>query len=181
MPGKKYFFILVVLSLAAGVYASEKSAARLPRIVAKVGEVEILSDQVRQESASRLIKWRQEQYKARLNGQTLEPVRSVLTHFFKKQQSQRLYNELINELKSRTLITALLEPPRVRVSENGRPSEGSKTAPVRIIEFSDYQCSFCARAEETPKTVYKVYGDLFEKENKRRVFFRDNMSDLFTI
>jgi protein-disulfide isomerase len=77
-----------------------------------------------------------------------------------------LYNELLNELKSRTLITALLEPPRVRVSENGRPSEGSKTAPVGIIEFSDYQCSFCARAEETPKTVYKVYGDLFEKENK---------------
>ncbi len=36
---------------------------------------------------------------------------------------------------------------------------GSKQAPVTIVEFADFQCPFCKRAEEPLKEVRAKYGD----------------------
>ncbi len=36
---------------------------------------------------------------------------------------------------------------------------GSPDAPVEIIEFSDFQCPFCARAAPTIKQILSEYGD----------------------
>jgi len=38
------------------------------------------------------------------------------------------------------------------------PTWGSRTAPVTIVEFADFQCPFCARAEPTLALVRKTYG-----------------------
>jgi len=54
--------------------------------------------------------------------------------------------------------------PNLEVGE--APVFGKKDAPVTIIEFSDFQCPFCARAAETVSQVKKKYG------NKVRVAFR---------
>ena len=35
--------------------------------------------------------------------------------------------------------------PEARVSVAGRPSEGRADAPVTLVEFTDFQCPFCAR------------------------------------
>ena len=38
------------------------------------------------------------------------------------------------------------------------PEKGSESAPLVIVEFSDYQCSFCARhLKETYPEIYKKY------------------------
>lgn len=37
------------------------------------------------------------------------------------------------------------QPSRVQVSADDDPVKGSKNAPVTIIEFSDFQCPYCAR------------------------------------
>ena len=40
------------------------------------------------------------------------------------------------------------------------PSRGVKNSPVTIVEYSDFQCPFCARAEEiVAGEVMKAYGD----------------------
>jgi protein-disulfide isomerase len=40
------------------------------------------------------------------------------------------------------------------------PSRGAKTSPVTVVEYSDFQCPFCARAEEIVSgEVLKAYGD----------------------
>lgn len=40
------------------------------------------------------------------------------------------------------------------------PSRGAKDSPVTIVEYSDFQCPFCARAEEiVAGEVLKAYGD----------------------
>ena len=39
-----------------------------------------------------------------------------------------------------------LDAPRIEVAAKG-PSLGPDDAPVTIIEFSDYQCPYCKRAE----------------------------------
>ncbi len=48
---------------------------------------------------------------------------------------------------------------RVQVSIDDDPSIGPSNASITIIEFSDYQCPFCARAEPTIKQVLEKYKD----------------------
>jgi protein-disulfide isomerase len=59
-------------------------------------------------------------------------------------------------------------PPvdRVAVPADG-PSRGSATAKVTIVEFSDFQCPFCARVEPTLAQVLARYPDV-------RIVFRHN-------
>ncbi len=38
------------------------------------------------------------------------------------------------------------------------PMWGSRTAPVTIVEFSDFECPFCSRAHDTVEQVKKQYG-----------------------
>ena len=56
-----------------------------------------------------------------------------------------------------------LEAPAPRVSRfavptDGLPSFGPKDALVTIVEFTDYDCPFCARAEKTMQKIRERYG-----------------------
>lgn len=42
---------------------------------------------------------------------------------------------------------------------DGLPAKGPADAPVTIIEFSDFQCSFCGRAAETVRTILAQYPE----------------------
>src|SRR5580698_6838738 len=41
----------------------------------------------------------------------------------------------------------------------GAPVRGSALAPVTIVEFGDFQCGYCARAERTMAQIRATYGD----------------------
>lgn len=41
----------------------------------------------------------------------------------------------------------------------GRPGRGPKDAKVTIVEFSDFQCPYCAKGYTTMEEIMKVYGD----------------------
>src|SRR5262249_46781453 len=51
---------------------------------------------------------------------------------------------------------------------DGQLAMGGKSAKVTIIEYSDFQCPFCSRVEETLKRIEKDYGD------KVRLVWKDN-------
>jgi protein-disulfide isomerase len=59
----------------------------------------------------------------------------------------------------------LFEPVRVPVDPIG-PAKGPADAPVTLVEFSDFQCPFCARFVATLEMVREKYGD------KVRLVFR---------
>ncbi|HEV2704915.1 MAG TPA: thioredoxin domain-containing protein [Pyrinomonadaceae bacterium] len=40
---------------------------------------------------------------------------------------------------------------------SGSPSRGSLEAPIVIVEFTDYQCPFCAKAQETVRQLLELY------------------------
>ena len=50
----------------------------------------------------------------------------------------------------------MLEAPRVSVPTDG-PSQGPADAPITLVEFSDFQCPFCARALPTIKALRDKY------------------------
>ena len=46
-----------------------------------------------------------------------------------------------------------------KVPVGSSPFQGPATAPITIVEFSDFQCPFCSRVEPTLKQVKEKYGD----------------------
>lgn len=60
------------------------------------------------------------------------------------------------ELRKAAKVDVLLQPPRIDVAADG-PSRGPADAPVVLIEFSDYQCPFCKRAEPTVTALMQKY------------------------
>ena len=61
-------------------------------------------------------------------------------------------------------------PRTVEVRVAGRPSQGAHDAPVTMVEFSDYQCSFCKRHFTTVfPSIKKEYIDT----GKLKYVFRD--------
>ncbi len=50
--------------------------------------------------------------------------------------------------------------------EEGRAIHGPASAPITIVEYSDFECPYCTRGYQTMKEVEKAYGD------KVRVVFK---------
>src|SRR5262249_24974720 len=98
--------------------------------------------------------------KAQLQGQTLEQVKPRIVEFLKQQKGAERQEAFLTELKGKYKTTVALKPSKVEVSTAGRPARGgNEQAPVTIVEFSDYECPFCKRAEPTVKKVLETYGE----------------------
>src|SRR5262249_38777125 len=46
-----------------------------------------------------------------------------------------------------------------KVDAGNAPAKGPKSAPVQIVEFSDFQCPFCSRVVPTVKQIEEKYGN----------------------
>jgi protein-disulfide isomerase len=69
-----------------------------------------------------------------------------------------LQKRLFTKYKAQFLIKEP-EPFAQNISVDDDPSQGSQAAPVTIVMFSDFQCSFCAAAHPTLKKVMAEYKD----------------------
>jgi protein-disulfide isomerase len=89
-----------------------------------------------------------------------EAVRSQIEEFVRQQEKDKLLAELYAELEKNAKVERSLPPlllPKVEVEAIGA-SRGDAKAPVVIVEFSDFQCPFCKRAEPTLKRVLDEYA-----------------------
>lgn len=76
------------------------------------------------------------------------------------ERSRSQYKEmLITRLKRQYGFKSYLEPLRVQVATAGHPSRGPATAPVTIVEFSDFECPYCGGLFPTLKQVEKNYPE----------------------
>src|SRR6185436_15726533 len=105
--------------------------------------------------------------KEELQGQALEQVKPQIIEYLKGEKAGGRREAFIKELKDKYKASVSMRPPTVQVATAGRPERGSPKAPITIIEFSDYQCPFCKRGEESIEKVVQAYGD------KVRIVFRD--------
>jgi protein-disulfide isomerase len=97
-------------------------------------------------------------------------LRDKIRAYLQNQKLQAKREEFLKALRSQAKIVDNLKPPpiaRVEVSVDGAPFKGPVNAPVTIVEFSDFECPFCKRADPT-------LTQLFEKHaGKVKLVYRD--------
>jgi protein-disulfide isomerase len=103
-------------------------------------------------------------YKENINqmqGRTLEQIAPTITRYLTDQLRAQAREALISDLRKKgPAIRVSLEAPRLTLAVSAsNPSVGSASAPVTLIEFSDYQCPYCGRVEPTLKRLRATYGD----------------------
>lgn len=95
----------------------------------------------------------------RLRGASLDRARAPIRAFLIQQRTAQAREAYLAQLEARTPVHILLDPPRARVAEAGSPARGPAGAPIELIEFSDFECPFCLRANPTVERVLTAYGD----------------------
>jgi protein-disulfide isomerase len=110
--------------------------------------------------------------RAKASGQELPPydqIKPNIERFIMQQKGPAALQAYYDGLKKDANVEVLLPPylpPKVEVAAVG-PSKGPATAPITIVEFSDFQCPFCARVEPTVAQLLSKFPD------KIRLVYRD--------
>ena len=111
-----------------------------------------------------------DQNKDRAQGRTLDQLRPEIKPYLEERRRQQARAMLVDELKSRDGANwkVMLDPPRYTVATTAEdPVRGNPAASITIVEFSDYQCPFCARVNPTLAKIRETYGD------RVRIVFKD--------
>jgi predicted DsbA family dithiol-disulfide isomerase len=98
-----------------------------------------------------------------------ETVKSEIVKFLKDRQAGQARKAFVDKLRGETKVETMLPPlllPRVEVAAEGF-AKGEAKAPITIVEFSDFECPFCSRAEDSVKKVLEEY------KGKVRLVYRD--------
>jgi protein-disulfide isomerase len=112
--------------------------------------------------------------RAKADGRQLEPfdkLKPQIVAYLKQQKGQQLVMQYVEQLRAEAKVEVLLPPylpPKVEVAALG-PSKGPDNAPVTIVEFSDFQCPYCSRAEP----VVKDLMELEKYKGKLKLVYRD--------
>jgi len=106
-----------------------------------------------------------DEHKASFGERPMEEVKTQIRDHLERRRAPEAAREYVDSLREQSNVAVLLERPRTPVEAIG-PAKGPADAPVTIVEFSDYQCPFCRRAEPTVQEVLSRY------EGKVRFVFR---------
>lgn len=76
------------------------------------------------------------------------------------QTRMRHFRAGVEELRKKwSVVLKLPLPPAVRPElDDGSPAKGAAKAAVTIVEFSDFECPFCAQAQDTLAKIMERYG-----------------------
>jgi protein-disulfide isomerase len=99
------------------------------------------------------------QYKSRLGGRTREQAGPEIERMLIERAQQTRREAFVQRLRSAAKVTIALDAPRTAVPiPASAPVLGPSNAPVTIVEFADYQCPYCHRAQDTVDLVMSRYA-----------------------
>ncbi len=95
--------------------------------------------------------------KGRMGGKKLDEVKGNIRGMLYRERQQKLYGSFVGGLRKKAKVEILITAPKVEIDEGDFPAQGPKDAPVRVIEFTDFQCPFCGKARPTVNQVMSEY------------------------
>jgi len=87
--------------------------------------------------------------------QSLNEVRGQIFEYLRKQRGQELVQADLTRLQKKYGF----DVPRVKVDIANEPVRNNPDGKVVIVEFSDFECPFCQRAQATTAKIRETYGD----------------------
>ena len=110
-----------------------------------------------------------QQNQSQMQGRGVTQMGPAIRRFLEEQRREEARQALIAELRrGGPAVHGLLPAPRRAVAVAADDAAlGAASAPVTIVEFSDFQCPFCQRVAPTLKRVKDTYGD------KVRIVWKD--------
>ncbi len=108
-------------------------------------------------SEEEVVAW-YEQNQAALGGRTLAELSAAIRQLLQDNKRERALNELTDGIKQDMEVVVHLEPFRVELNNDGSPAMGPEDAPVTLVEFSDFECPYCARFYRTLKQLAENYS-----------------------
>lgn len=110
-----------------------------------------------------------EENKSRISGD-LASTRAAIAQYLQEQQQQKLEQDLATRLRAGAKLQIFLKepsPPVFNVAVGRGVARGDTSAPVKIVEFTDFQCSACGAMYPVIEEVLKSYGNrvYFEVRN----------------
>ena len=76
----------------------------------------------------------------RVQGASLDQARQPIRQYLTEERMRTIRDQYIESLKAKTPVRVMLDPPRQTVNmAKASPTRGPATAPIEMIEFSDFQ------------------------------------------
>jgi protein-disulfide isomerase len=97
----------------------------------------------------------------------LEELRPKIIDYLTETQRRAAFDSYLSRLRSREKVVVLLAPPRASVAIDETRVRGPVDAPITIVEFSDFECPYCGRVEDTLRQLQFRYA------NQLRLAYRD--------
>ena len=99
----------------------------------------------------------QAQYKQQQDQRKFEDIKEEYRRSLKQSRVRLARQTYFRQLWDAAGVTILLEPPRVQVAHDSARVRGNPNAPVMIVEFSDFQCTYCRRVQPTLLALLAKY------------------------
>jgi protein-disulfide isomerase len=91
-----------------------------------------------------------------LASKSFAELKPLLLRALGEQKRAEATAAVVEDLRKKAGVQVLFEEPKVKVAATG-PSRGPANARVTIIEFSDFQCPYCARGRQVMDQVLAAY------------------------
>ncbi|MBL7686366.1 MAG: thioredoxin domain-containing protein [Deltaproteobacteria bacterium] len=98
-----------------------------------------------------------DQNKARFGTKTFDELKPQIIGQLKAKKAAVYRNNYMDRLMAKADINVYMEKPRVEVSAGNAPSKGPENALVTIVEYTDYECPFCAKVRPTIAEITNTY------------------------
>jgi protein-disulfide isomerase len=122
-------------------------------------EVEAKASQPTQEQITQYYNANQSRDRG-IQGKTLEQATPLIQQMMQQQMIAGRRQQYVDELEAQSSVRVMLDPPRAKVTiPEGAPTKGPAGAPIVLVEYSDYQCPYCKRAQGTIDQLLTEYGD----------------------
>ena len=87
-----------------------------------------------------------------------DPMKGRIIAHLKSNRMAEKRQELMASLREKSDVKVMLEPPRTEIALDGAAfTTADKEARIVLVEFSDYECPFSMRAQETVRRVLDEY------------------------